>query len=157
MIINTSASNRILVAEDDAVIMRMVTAIVEKEGYMVVPAHDGRQAIRILNADVDFAAAIFDMHMPHLKGLDIISHMQTERRLKRIPVMMMTSEQDLKIRSRFFAEGAALFIQKPFLPGQLQIMLRLLVGKAAVLGNKQANPSKAIGAVGIKRALDAHC
>jgi CheY-like chemotaxis protein len=155
MIINTPASNRILVAEDDAVIMRMVTAILEKEGYLVVPACDGREAFRILQADADFAAAIFDMHMPHLLGLDVISHMQTERRLRRIPVMM-TAEQDLTACSRFFAAGAALYIQKPFTPVQLQIMLRLLVGKAAVLGDKKANTSKAFDAAGIIRTLNAH-
>ncbi|MBA3440521.1 MAG: response regulator, partial [Pyrinomonadaceae bacterium] len=60
----TQAPRRILVAEDDAVIMRMVTAILEKEGYRVVPACDGREAYRILHADADFEAAIFDMNMP---------------------------------------------------------------------------------------------
>jgi CheY-like chemotaxis protein len=50
-IITTPTSVRILVAEDDAVIMRMVTAILEKEDYTVVPARDGREAYRILQAD----------------------------------------------------------------------------------------------------------
>ncbi|MDT5158601.1 MAG: two-component system, chemotaxis family, chemotaxis protein CheY [Acidobacteriota bacterium] len=112
--------------------MRMVTAILEKEGYTVVPARDGREAFRILHTDANFAAAIFDMHMPHLKGLDVIGHMQTEKRLRRIPVMMMTAERDLTLCSGFFAAGAALFLQKPFTPTQMQTVLRLLVSKAVV-------------------------
>jgi two-component system chemotaxis response regulator CheY len=136
----TPTSDRILVAEDDAVIMRMVTAILQKEGYTVVPACDGREAYRILHTDADFAAAIFDMHMPHLKGLDIITHMQTERRLRRIPVMMMTAERDLTLCAEFFAAGAALFLQKPFTPTQMQTVLRLLVSKAAGSKTKQTNP-----------------
>jgi len=142
--ITTPASGRILIAEDDAVIMRMVTASLEKEGYTVVPARDGREAYRILQTDADFAAAIFDMHMPHLKGLDLISHMQTERRLRRIPVMIMTAEQDLTLCSEFFAAGAALFIQKPFTPAQMHSMLRLLVSKAAVSTNKNTSPQKVL-------------
>lgn len=139
IIITTPASGRILVAEDDAVIMQMVKAILENEGYTVVPARDGREAFRILHADANFAAAIFDMHMPHLKGLDVINHMQTERRLKRIPVMMMTAERDLKLCSEFFTAGATLFLQKPFTPAQMQTMLRLLVSKAAVSIDKNTN------------------
>jgi two-component system chemotaxis response regulator CheY len=141
--ITTQVSGRILVAQDDAVIMRLVTAILEKEGFRVVAARDGREAYRILHLDTDFVAAIFDMNMPYLKGLDLISHMQTERRLRRIPVMIMTAEQDLTLCSESFAAGAAFLIQKPFTPTQIHTMLRLLVSKAAVTGNKKINPQKA--------------
>ena len=144
IIITTPASVRILVAEDDAVVMRMVTAILENEGYTVAPARDGREAYRILHSDADFAAAIFDMNMPHLKGLDVVGYMQTERRLRRIPVMMMTAERDLTLCSEFFAAGAALVIQKPFTPAQMQTVLRLLVGKAASSRSKRTNPRKAL-------------
>ncbi|MDT5062097.1 MAG: hypothetical protein QOH63_2556 [Acidobacteriota bacterium] len=144
IIITTPASDRILVAEDDVVIMRMVTAILENEGYTVVTARDGREAYRILHTDADFAAAIFDMNMPHLKGLDVISHMQTERRLRRIPVMIMTAERDLTLCSEFFGAGVALFLHKPFTPAQMQTMLNLLVSKAAVSGNKKTNSQNAL-------------
>ena len=139
-IITSQASVRILVAEGDVVIMRMVTAILEKEGYAVVPARDGREAYRILHTDDDFAAAIFDMNMSHLKALDLIGHMQTERRLRRIPVMVITAERDLVLCSELFAAGAALFLRKPFTPAQVHTMLRLLVSKTAVSRNKKANP-----------------
>lgn len=144
IIITTSPSVRILVAEDDVVIMRMVTDILESEGYKVAPARDGREAYRILHTDADFAAAIFDMNMLHLKGLDIIIYMQTERRLRRIPVMVMTADRDLTLCSEIFAAGAALFIQKPFTPAQMHTMLRLLISKAAVPRNKKTNPQKAL-------------
>jgi DNA-binding response OmpR family regulator len=150
----TPTSNRILVAEDDVLILCMVTAILKKEGYTVVPARDGREAYRILHSDADFAAAIFDMNMPHLKGLDLIDQMQTEKRLKRIPVMMMTAERDLRIHSKFFAAGAAFFLQKPFTPAQMHTMLRLMVSKSAVSGNNKTNAQK-ISAVDLERARDA--
>lgn len=146
IIITAPSSRRILVAEDDAVIMRMVTAILESEGYVVVPARDGREAYRILHLDADFVAAIFDLNMPHLKGLDVSGHMQTENRLKRIPVMIMTAERDLTLRSKIFSAGATLFLQKPFSPTQMQTMLRLLVSKGAVSGNRKPSPQNALAA-----------
>ena len=145
-ITNIRATNRILVAEDDALIMGMVTAILEGDDYVVVPAFDGREAYKILQSDANFVGAIFDMYMPHLKGLDIIKHMQTERRLKRIPVMMMTGERDYALCSTIISAGAALFLHKPFSPTQLQMMLHLLVSKGAGFVNKKTYPPRTLAA-----------
>ena len=65
------ATPRILVADDDPVIRHLVTSVVRKEGHRVVVANDGREAIRILQTDAGFGAAIFDMSMPHIEGIEI--------------------------------------------------------------------------------------
>ena len=124
-------SRRVLVADDDPVIRHLVTNIVRLEGYTPVVVNDGREAFRVLQHDADFMAAIFDMMMPHLEGIDVIRQMQTEKRLMRIPVMMITSEPDLKLLSASFAAGAAIFLPKPFTTAQLQTTLRMLVSKNA--------------------------
>lgn len=121
---------RILVADDDPAILRLVTAIVEKEGFTVVAARDGREAYKILQTDADFMAGIFDVVMPHIQGPEIVRYMKTEKRLMRIPVMMMTAEQNPKLSSDSFAAGAVVFLPKPFTTAQLQIMLRMLISKA---------------------------
>jgi chemosensory pili system protein ChpA (sensor histidine kinase/response regulator) len=127
---NPQASRRILVADDDPAILRLVTAIVEKEGYKVVSARDGREAYKILQDDADFIAGIFDVVMPHIQGPELVRYMRTEKRLMRIPVMMMTAEQNPKLSSDSFAAGAVVFLPKPFTTAQLQIMLRMLISKA---------------------------
>ncbi|HEX8650682.1 MAG TPA: response regulator [Pyrinomonadaceae bacterium] len=127
---NPQASRRILVADDDPAILRLVTAIVEKEGYTVVPARDGREAYKLLQDDANFIAGIFDVVMPHIQGPELVRYMRTEKRLMRIPVMMMTAEQNPKLSSDSFAAGAVVFLPKPFTTAQLQIMLRMLISKA---------------------------
>ena len=129
-----SGSKRILVADDDPAILRLVTAIIEKEGYQVVTARDGREAYKLLQSDPDFLAAIFDVMMPHIQGPEIVRYMRTERRLMKIPVMMMTAEQNPKLSSDSFAAGAVVFLPKPFTTSQLQIMLRMLISKAQQQG-----------------------
>ena len=124
-------SRRILVADDDPAILRLVTAILEKEGYGVVTARDGREAYKILQGDQHFTAAIFDVVMPHISGPELVRFMKTEKRLMRIPVMMMTAEQDPKLSSDSFSAGAVVFLPKPFTTAQLHIMLQMLIGKAA--------------------------
>ncbi|MBV9956933.1 MAG: response regulator [Acidobacteria bacterium] len=126
-----TSQQRILVADDDPAILRLVTAIVEKEGYTVVPARDGREAYKILQGDANFIAGIFDVVMPHIQGPELVRYMRTEKRLMRIPVMMMTAEQNPKLSSDSFAAGAVVFLPKPFTTAQLQIMLRMLIAKAA--------------------------
>lgn len=124
-------SRRILVADDDPAILRLVTAIVEKEGYTVVAARDGREAYKILQTEAGFIAAIFDVVMPHIQGPELVRYMRTEKRLMRIPVMMMTAEQNPKLSSDSFAAGAVVFLPKPFTTAQLQIMLRMLIAKGS--------------------------
>lgn len=122
-------ARRIIVADDDPAILRLVTTILEKEGYNVVTARDGREAYKILQEDTNFTAAVFDVVMPHISGPELVRYMKTEKRLMRIPVMMMTAEQDPKLSSDSFAAGAVVFLPKPFTTAQLQIMLRMLIGK----------------------------
>jgi two-component system cell cycle response regulator DivK len=120
---------RVLVADDDRLTLRMVSAIVETEGYEAVAVEDGRQALAVLQKDFAFSAAIFDMTMPHLKGLDLILYMKADERLQRIPVGMITAERDPKIWDDSVAAGACVFLPKPFTPAQVQMMLRMLASK----------------------------
>lgn len=125
----TRAARRILVADDDPAILRLVQTILEKDKYTVVTARDGREAYKILQRDTDFIAAVLDVVMPQISGPELVRHMKTEKRLMRIPVMMMTAEQDPKLSSDSFAAGAVVFLPKPFTTAQLQTMLQMLIGK----------------------------
>lgn len=124
------APRRILVADDDPVVRHLVSSVVRREGYTPVVAEDGREAVRVLQSDAGFGAAVFDMKMPHLEGTDIIRHMRTEKRLMRIPVILMTSETALELMKDGFEAGATVFLPKPFMTAQLQILLRLLLAKS---------------------------
>lgn len=126
----TNVDRRVLVADDDPAILKLVATILEKEDYTVTPARDGREAYKILQAEEDFTAAIFDVVMPHISGPELVRYMKTEKRLMNIPVMMMTAEQDPKLSSDSFAAGAVVFLPKPFTTAQLHIMMQMLVGKS---------------------------
>jgi two-component system, OmpR family, response regulator VicR len=129
----TSGSNdntrRMLVADDDPAILRLIATILEKENFIVVTARDGREAYKLLQSDADFTAAILDVVMPHITGPELVRFMKEDERLKKIPVMMMTAEQDPKLSSDSFSAGAVVFLPKPFTTAQLQIMLQMLIGK----------------------------
>lgn len=126
-----SEQMRVLVADDDLAILRLVKAIAEKEGYAVVTARDGREAYKILQEEDNFAVAVLDVVMPYIQGTELARYMQTENRLKRIPIIMMTAEQNPRLSSDSFSAGAVVFLPKPFTTSQLQVMMRMLSRTAA--------------------------
>ena len=130
-------TKRILIADDDPVMRHLLTSLVRKEGYDAVVVDDGREAYRILQSDADFRAGIFDMTMPHLEGLDIIRYMSTEKRLRRIPVMMISAEHDFQLMSKSFVAGATVFLTKPFNTAQFQSTLRVLLANRTVTRSLQ--------------------
>lgn len=120
---------RILIADDDPAILRLVQAIVEKEGFTAVLARDGREAFKLMTSNEPFDGAVFDVVMPYIPGTELVRHMQSEKRLMKIPVIIMTAEQNPRLSSESFSAGAIAFLPKPFTASQLQILIRMFARK----------------------------
>ena len=118
---------RILVADDDAGILRQVKTALEADGFSVLTAGDGKEAYKLLQSEKPFAAAILDIVMPHIEGRDLVRYMQSERRLMKVPVIIMTTELNARLSSDSFSAGAAAFLPKPFTDSQLRTMLHMFV------------------------------
>ncbi len=124
-------TGRILVADDDPAILRLVKAIVEKEGFDVVTARDGKEAYQLLKSGEKFGIGIFDVVMPYIQGTELVKFMQSEKQLKDIPVIVMTAEQNPKLSSDSLSAGAVAFLPKPFTATQLKTMLRMFAQRVA--------------------------
>ena len=120
-------TKRILIADDDPVIRHLVESVVKQQGYTPVTLSDGREAFSRLRTDADFKVAILDMSMPYLQGIDLIRYMRTEKRLMRIPVLLITAEQDIKLLADSLSAGATAFLPKPFTPDRLRAALSMLL------------------------------
>ena len=118
---------KILIIEDDPIIAHIYKSRIEKEGYEVITARDGKEAYKILQTGEPFVAAIFDVVMPYIQGTELVRYMQSEKRLMKIPVIMMTAEQNSRLSSDSFAAGAVAFLPKPFTNAQIQTMLRMFI------------------------------
>jgi DNA-binding response OmpR family regulator len=127
IIIREMTPPRVLIADDDPVIRHLLTAVVKQQQCEVVTASDGREAYRILQADSKFRAAILDISMPFLEGLDLVHYMRSEKRLMKIPIMIITAEENLKLMNDSFSAGATAFLPKPFTPEQLESAICMLL------------------------------
>jgi CheY-like chemotaxis protein len=138
----TATPLRVLVVDDDPTTGHLLSLIGEKEGYQVVSVDDGRKAYRLLKSDANFAAAVFNMTMPSLKGLDLVRHMKTEKRLMRIPVVIVAGDNGLQLISESFAAGALAFLPKPFTREKLARTLGLAIGNQAGRKSADVRPGK---------------
>lgn len=123
------SDERVLIVEDDLLIASIARDIIEKAGYQAVVAENGRDAYRILAKDANFAAGIFDVHVPYIEGTDLLRHMRTEKRLMAIPVMIMTTEETVRVQLNSLSAGATVFLQKPFERSTFEAMFTGLVAR----------------------------
>lgn len=116
-------------ADDDPAMLKLVSAIVEAEGFIAATANNGKEAYSALKSGVEFALAVVDVIMPYIEGTELVKFMQGDDRFKHIPVIMMTGERSAKLTGDALAAGAIAFLPKPFTNSQLRTTIRTLIQK----------------------------
>src|SRR5579863_2184824 len=106
---------RILVVDDSTTIRKVVTSILERNGYEAMSAPDGQIALDALqNADVPFDLVLLDFVMPKMNGFQFCRAIRQSERFAMLPVVLMSARSD-KIRDHFVDQtGAIDAISKPF-------------------------------------------
>jgi len=133
---------RLLLADDDAVARRVVSAMLEGAGHAVTAVEDGAAALDAF-ASADFDAAIVDLEMPEVGGLDVIRIFRfgtdAERRL---PFVVLSANATLEARERCEALGVDAYLTKPIVGSRLLGALAGVVreeGKGDRLGSAQSS------------------
>ncbi|NUO87448.1 MAG: response regulator [Cupriavidus sp.] len=116
----------ILVVDDSPSLRRMIGACLRAGGFDVTEAADGDQAHALALAG-NFGMLVTDQVMPGTDGLTLIRSLRATPRYARMPILMLTTEQDGSIREQARAAGASGFLPKPFDPdGLMQAVAALL-------------------------------
>jgi len=116
-----SASDRgsrgaVLLVDDDPGTRLFARRVLEKSGYPVVDASNGREALERLDGDEPVALVVADLNMPELDGLELIWEMRDVDRWSHIPVIVLTGETDELLEAKLIEEGADDYLSKPFDP-----------------------------------------
>lgn len=120
---------KVLVCEDDEMVLKMVEFKLQKEGYEVHLAGDGKDALeKIHNIHPDLI--ITDIMMPYLTGLEIVHQVRKQMNL-RTPIIIVSSIGLEKTVLEAFQLGADDFITKPFSPNELSVRVKKLLMKTA--------------------------
>jgi PleD family two-component response regulator len=120
----------VLIADQDSALLRQLTEAINRNGFCAVPVCDGREALGILHRESDFMAAMFAVAMSHIQGPDLLRYMKSEKRLKHIPIIMMSSQQNPTLSADAFSAGAQVFpLPKPFTPPNCSQCRKCLLGR----------------------------
>jgi two-component system, OmpR family, alkaline phosphatase synthesis response regulator PhoP len=119
-----------LVADDEPHIGRIIKMKLEQGPFRVTLAYDGREALEVLRRDGDIAIVLLDLMMPYLSGLDVLSEMKKDPRLKSIPTIVLTAAGQEQQHRAALDLGASEFLTKPFSPKRLYARAAELAGIA---------------------------
>lgn len=106
----------ILVCDDDKEIADAIAIYLEKEGYTVEKAYDGRQALQCLKTVSDIKLAIMDVMMPGLDGIETTRKIREENN---IPIIMLSAKSEDNDKITGLRVGADDYVTKPFNPMEL--------------------------------------
>lgn len=113
-----SEGKRVLLAEDDPHIARLVAFKLERAGFALSIAEDGEEALRKLRQGA-FDLVLLDIMMPVRDGLQVLEELQSDPQLKGVPVVMLSARGHERDIERALALGAVDYIVKPFDPQEL--------------------------------------
>ena len=120
---------RILVCEDDIMTLKALEHKLKHDGYEIITAHDGKQAIESLKTDNKIDMVLTDLHMPLISGLELISFIRNDLK-SNIPIVMLTRVGLEDVVLHAFELGADDYITKPFSPDELSLRIKRLLLKA---------------------------
>ncbi len=104
---------KILVADDESRMRKLVSDFLSKEGYTIIEAADGTEAVDLFFNTKDIALVITDVMMPGLDGWQVLKEI---REYSKVPVIMLTAKGDERDELQGFDLGADEYISKPFSP-----------------------------------------
>jgi len=122
----TMTTKRILVAEDNKLILETVVFKLQKEGYEVVKAMNGKESLEYLQNDT-FDLLITDLFMPFISGLEVISSLRSEMKSD-LPILVLSAAGAEETVLKAFELGADDYMTKPFSLGELSIRVKKLIG-----------------------------
>lgn len=109
---------KILIVDDSESIREVVSFTLENEGFEVLIANDGTDALKFLDGrEIDMI--ITDLHMPEMDGITLIKHVREMEPYQRIPILFLTTESQTAKKMEAKEAGATGWIIKPFVPAKL--------------------------------------
>jgi DNA-binding response OmpR family regulator len=140
--------NQILVVDDDEYIRELVCTLLRNEGYSIIEAADGREALKLLGKE-KVNLCVLDIMMPNMDGFEFCK--AARKYYKDLPILMLTAKNDLSQKVKGFDLGCDDYLTKPFEGAELIVRVRALLKRYHIdmaeeitIGNVTMNKSSYI-------------
>lgn len=116
---------KIVLAEDNSTLALLLKFRLEKEGYQLFIAEDGKKAIELIEENTP-DLILSDIMMPFISGLEVISHVRNKLKVT-TPIIVFSAAGQEEMVLKAFNLGANDFMGKPFSPNELVIRIKRLI------------------------------
>jgi two-component system, OmpR family, response regulator ResD len=124
---NRVSSAKILVVDDEKKITGVLQAYLEREGYFVLTAHDGPEALRLTRSEKP-DLILLDLMLPGLSGEEVMQQLRSEG--SRVPVIMLTAKSALEEKVYGLSIGADDYVVKPFSPQEVIARVKTILRRS---------------------------
>jgi two-component system chemotaxis response regulator CheY len=122
-------TKKVLIVDDSEMIRNFHSYILKTVGLEVITAVDGADALeKIYGSSEQWAMAITDINMPNMDGYAFIERLREDPEYEDLPIVIVSTEDELQDKERGFAAGANVYIVKPTDPEVLVENIRMLLG-----------------------------
>lgn len=125
-------ARKILVVDDEPLVHRLLQHHLERAGFQLVSATNGREALDAANDQLP-NLIVMDVMMADMDGISALKCLKKAEQTKSIPVIVITANPRQIVKVESEASGAALFMSKPFSPAQLLAAIRKLIPESPEL------------------------
>ena len=122
---------KILVVDDESRMRKLIKDFLEREGYAILEAGDGMQALDIFYENKDVSLIILDVMMPRMDGWEVCKEV---RRSSTVPIVMLTARSEERDELKGFELGVDEYISKPFSPKILVARVNALLKRVKGVG-----------------------
>lgn len=126
----STLAERVLVVDDDPLMLRLVKTNLDREGYQVLAASDGQAALEIA-ASEEPDLVILDLMLPDIDGFEVCERI---RQFSLVPVVMLTARGEQVDKLSGFEAGADDYLSKPFAPAELLARVRAVMRRTRLGG-----------------------
>ena len=144
-------TGKILVVDDEDRIRKLVRDFLIKEGYNVIEAADGEEALNQFDTNPDLKLIILDVMMPKMDGFEVAKRI---RKTSKLPIIMLTAKADEDDELQGFDIGVDEYIAKPFSPKILVARVGAVIRRSQTEESVESSNATEIG--GITLDIDAH-
>jgi DNA-binding response OmpR family regulator len=116
---HSTKRGRILIADDEPHIRRILQTLLEMAGFEVDLRHDGTDALKAVQGEDQYDLILLDIMMPGATGLEVLGEIRSMEARKSTPVVILTAKGQDADRQAAFSLGADDFLTKPFSPKKL--------------------------------------
>lgn len=119
----------VLVVEDEPALATLLAYNLEKEGYTVVPAADGQEALTI-TAERPVDLVLLDWMLPRISGVEVCRRLRARAATRGVPIIMLTARSEESDKVRGLETGADDYVVKPFSVAELMARVRALLRRS---------------------------